>query len=249
VIAFILGIFALGTLATIREEGEVGREVVLESLFFPTRELSRPMSSVPAYNLLANFPFGFVKRVPIPGIDVAVGVTAYQIAEMARAATLVAVTGKRVTKRLVMELNNSLAGVWKDKEGVKTHGVEIVRQATRGALHAADDTSISVERLIVPVTTGMVRIASEAGVNPLNGISGASQGAIQGAIETGADLGTVAGQIIEAARKVAAESGVSEGAAMEKATEGILEVAETQGVEAVSRVKKAFSADANEPPQ
>jgi MFS family permease len=55
-IAFIVGMITLGSLARIREEGEVGREVLLESLFSPTREWFRPMSTVPAYNLLANFP-------------------------------------------------------------------------------------------------------------------------------------------------------------------------------------------------
>jgi MFS family permease len=239
-IAFILGIITLGTLARVREEGEVGREVILESLFFPTRELSRPMSSVPAFNLLANFPFGFLKRVPIPGIDVAVGVTAYQIAEMARAATVAAVSGKRLTKKLVRVLDDSLASIWRDREEAKTHGVEIVRQATRGAMHAADDTPMTAERLVIPVTTGMVKIASEAGVNPLNGISGASQGAIQGAVETGANLGTVTGQIMEAARKVAAQSGVSEEAAIARATEGVLEVAKTLGPGAVARIKEAL---------
>jgi len=239
-IAFVLGVITLGILATIREQGEVGREVILESLFFPTRELSRPMSSVPGYNLVANFPFGFLKRVPIPGIDVALGVTAYQIAEMARGATVAAVSGKRLTRRLVSALDGGLAGIWKSREEVKTHGVEIAREAARGAVHAADDTSLAVEKLVVPVTTGVVKVTGRAGVDPLNGISGASQGIIEGAVETGADLGTVTVQTIEAARKAATQSGLSEEAAVAKATEGVLEAAAAMGAEALARVKEAL---------
>lgn len=242
-IAFVLGMITLGILATIREKGEVGREVILESLFFPVRELSRPMSSVPAYNLVANFPFGFLKRVPIPGIDVALGVTAYQIAEMARGATVAAVSGKRLTKRLVKSLDDGLASIWKSRVEVKTHGLEIARQAARGAVHATSDTPLVMGKLVVPVTTGVIEVAGRAGVDPLNGISGASQGIIQGAAETGADLRAVTIQTIEAARKAAAQLGLSEEAAVAKATEGMLEAAKAIGAEALAQVKKALSVE------
>jgi MFS family permease len=239
-IAFILGVITLGTLATVREEGEVDREVILESLFFPTRELSRPMSTVPAHNLLANFPFGFLKRVPIPGIDVAFGVTAYQIAGMARAATLAAVSGQKLTKRFARSLDNGLASIWKDREEVKTHGFEIARQAARGALHAANDTPLTVEQLVLPVTTGVLKVTSQAGVDPLNGISGASQGIIQGAVETGADLQMATVQTIEAVKKAAAEAGLSEEVAVSKATEGMLQAAEALGTDTINQVKEAL---------
>jgi len=242
-IAFIIGVFTLGVLARIREEGEVGREVILESLFYPTREISRPMSSVPGYNLLANFPLSFLKKVPIPGIDVAVGVTTYQIAEIARVAASVALGSKRVTRKLVNELGKSLSGILKDKEEVKTRGTEIVSQATRGALHAADNTPLAVENLVLPVTTGMIEVANKAGINPLNGISGVTQGAIQGAVETGADLGAVTKQIMEAVRKVAEKSGVPEEAAVTIAAEGILEITKTLKPEAFTQVKDALATD------
>lgn len=246
VIAFIVGAITISILATIREEGEVSREVILGSLFSPTRELSRPMSSVPAYNLVANFPFGFLKRVPVPGIDVALGVTAYQIAEMARVATLAAVSGKRITRKLVKALDNGLASIWKDKdrEKVETHGVEIARQASRGAVHAADGTPLAVENLVIPVTKGVVKVTGQAGVNSLNGILGASQGIIQGAFEAGADLGLITKRTLEAAREAAAQSGLSEKEAVAKATEGILEAAAALGADALARVKEALSAEA-----
>jgi MFS family permease len=239
-IAFIVGLITLGSLARIREEGEVGREVLLESLFFPTRELSRPMSTVPAYNLLANFPFGFLKRVPIPGLDVAFGVTAYQIAEMARAATLTAVRGRRLTKRLVKGLESGLNGIWRAREEVKEHGVEITRQAARGAMHVVNEKPLPVEQLVGPVVAGVVKVSSEAGVDPLNGISGASHGIIEGAAETGADLSAATLQTIEAAREVAAQAGLSEESTVAKAVEGALQAAETIGPEAVAEVVESL---------
>lgn len=45
-----------------------------------------------------------------------------------------------------------------------------------------------MEELVVPVTTGVMKVTSKAGMDPLDSISGASQGIIQGAVETGASL-------------------------------------------------------------
>jgi MFS family permease len=250
-IAFIFGLLTLGTLATIREEGEASREVILESLFFPTREQSRPVSSVPAYNLFGNFPFGYLKRIPIPGLDAVLGVTAYQIAEMARAATSATVRGRRLTKKLSWALERGLANVWKDKESVEIHGVEITREVARGAMHVADEKPLSMERLVGSVTTGVLEASSHAGVSPMNGILGASQGIIQGSAETGADLGETTHQTIEAVRKVAAHIGLSEEAAVDKAAEGALLAAEAIGPEAVAEVAESLpdeilAADAKE---
>jgi len=240
VIAFVLGVITLGTLAVLREEGEVGREVILESLMFPTRGLSRPMSSVPAYNLLSNFPFGFLKRVPIPGLDAALGVTVYQIAEGARLASLTAVHGRRLTKKLAKALGNGLNGIWKSREEVKLHGVEVTRQAARGAMHVLDEKPMDVEQVTGSIMQGVAKASSHAGVDPGDAILGASQGIIQGAAETGTDLGTATLQTIEAAREVAAHIDLSEETAVAKAAEGALLAAEVIGPEAAAQVAESL---------
>jgi MFS family permease len=239
-IAFLFGLITLGTLASVREVGEVSREVILGSLMFPNRELSRPLSSVPAYNLLSNFPFGYIRKIPIPGLDVAVGVTAYQIAEAARAATIAAVRGRRVTRKLLKSLQVSLARILGTKEEVRTHGVEIVRETARGAMHVVDDKPISSEQLIPTLATSAVKISSQAGLDPINGIRGVSQGIIQGAVETGTDLTETTIQTIEAAKEVAKQSGLREEAAIIKATIGALEVAEVAGSDVVDKVVKGL---------
>lgn len=244
-IAFILGLMTLGTLATIREEGEVSREVILESLMFPTREISRPMSSVPGYNLLSNFPFGYLKKVPVPGLDVAVGVTAYQIASAAKAAASTVVRGHRVTKKLTKALQDNLAIVWKVRKEVKAHGIEITREAARGAMHVVDDKPLTTEKLVSSIATGVVKASSQAGVSPLDGIQGSSQGIVQGAIETGTDLTTATIHTIEAAKEVAKLSGFSEESAVVKATVGVLEAAEAAGSEVVAKVREALRTTAH----
>jgi len=117
-IAFILGLITLSLLAAVREEGEVTRETILESLVYPARDTSRPASMVPQYNLVSASTLGYIKRIPIPGLDALLGVTAYQIAETARAATSAAVRGRRLTKRLAKALERRLSKVWKTKEGM-----------------------------------------------------------------------------------------------------------------------------------
>jgi MFS family permease len=239
IIAFFLGLLTLGMLATIREEGEVSREVILESLFFPTREISRPVSSVPGYNLLSNFPFGYLKKIPIPGVDAVLGVTAYQIAEMARVAAAATVVGRRLTARLARALETGLAGVW-DSTALPSAGIEVARQAARGAMHVVDSQPLPLDNLVGAVTAGVVKVSTQAGVNPLDGILGVSEGVIQGAMETGADLSETTRKTLEAARKVATSAGVPEGAAMQRAAEGALRAAEGIGLEAVAEVADAL---------
>lgn len=235
-IAFVIGVITLGTLAAIREEGEASREAVLESLFYPTRDLEKKVSSTPAYNIFSNFPFGYLRRIPLPGIDAVLGVTVYQIAEMARAATLAAARGKKLTDKLTRVLEKKLAPVWKTREAVEEHAVEIAKEAARGAMHVVDDKSVSIEELVRPVTSGVVEVTGKAGVEPLESLLGASQGVIQGASETGLDLGEATAKTIEAAREIAAITGVSEQAAVIQAAEGALQAAEVIGPEAVAEV-------------
>ncbi len=238
-IAFIFGLVTLALLARIREEGEVSREVVLESLMFPSRKISSPMSLYPSNGLLSNFPFSLIKRIPVPGLDVVIGVTAYQIAEAARVATLTAARGRKVTKKLAKALESGLNGIWKSRGEVKEHGVEITRQVARGAMHVVDDKPLAVENLVGPVVTSVVKASSKAGVNPLNGVHGASQGVVQGAVETSTDVTAAVKETIEAAKEMAKREGLNEDSVIVKAIVGALEAAQAAGPEVVESVKEA----------
>jgi MFS family permease len=233
-IAFIFGVITLGLLAGIKEEGEATREVVLESLMYPAREVPRQVSSAPSYSLLNNFPFGYLKRIPLPGLDAVLGITAYQIAEMARAAASAAIGGHKLTKRLALALERML--IWKEKEVLDEHAVEISREVARGAMHVADKQSVPVEDLVKPVASGVVEATSKAGVDPMNGILGASEGVIQGASETGMDLSKATIQTLKAAREIAKRTGISPEEAIVQAAQGALQAAEGLGPEAAAEV-------------
>jgi MFS family permease len=249
-IAFVLGLTTLSMLAAIREEGEVTRDVILKSLVFPARDVSRPPSTVPQYNLISTATFGYIKRFPIPGLDAVFGVTAYQIAEAARAATTAAVRGKKLTTRLVRALERRLARLWKTKVVPDENVVEITREATRGAMHVVDEKPIAVDDLVGPVASGIVEVSRNAGIRPIKGIKGVSQGVIQGAAETGIDLSEATQRILKAARKIAEEMGISQEEAVIQAAKGILTAAEEIGPEAAAEVidelpEKIFSEHEN----
>jgi MFS family permease len=82
--AFFLGLVTLSVLANLREEGEVSRDVVLESLINPIRELYRPVSWGLPYPLSHSALYRYLKRIPLPGLDVALSVIAYQIADIVK---------------------------------------------------------------------------------------------------------------------------------------------------------------------
>lgn len=92
---------------------------------------------------------------------------------------------ERLTKKLSWALERGLASVWKDKESIEIHGVEITREVTRGTMHVADEKPLSIEQLVSLVTTGVLEASSHAGVSPMNGILGASQGCYPGISRNG----------------------------------------------------------------
>jgi len=238
IIAFIVGLVTLSVLASVREEGEVTREVALGELASQTRTFSQAVSSVPGLGFVTMFPFTYLRH--IPGVDVATGVTAYELANIAKTATVTAVRGHRLTKKLAKTLESRLKGIWKTREVAKEHGIEITRQVARGAMHVVKEKPLAVEELVSPVISSVVKVSSRAGVNPLDAILGASQGIIQGAAETGIDLGEATLQTILVAREVAAQIGLSEDVAVAKAAEGALQAAEAIGPEAVAEVAESL---------
>ncbi len=239
-ITFIFGLVILAILTRIHEKGGVSREVVLESLVIPNQRSSSPMSFFPSNSFLGDFPLGFIKKMPVPGLDVAVGVTIYQIAEVARVVTLATVRGQRRIKKLSRALESSLAGVWKDKKEMKEHGIEITQQVARGAMHVVNEENMDMEKLVSTVTTGVVEVSCKAGVGHLDSISGTSQGIILGAAETGTDISETTLQVIKTVKEMAAQTGISEESAVAKAVEGALQAAEAIGQEAVAEVSESL---------
>jgi MFS family permease len=84
-LAFVIGVLTLNALVNIHEEGEVGKEVVLDELMAHTRTVTRAVSSVPGLRFMSMFPFGLIRN--IPGMDIALSVTAYQLSDMVTTVT------------------------------------------------------------------------------------------------------------------------------------------------------------------
>ena len=83
-IAFVLGLISLNMLTEFQEEGEVDRETALNELMAGMSSVVRPVSSVPGLGAVSAASYGYLSR--IPGADVALGVTAYQMASSTQAA-------------------------------------------------------------------------------------------------------------------------------------------------------------------
>jgi MFS family permease len=235
-IAFILSLFALGMLARIREDGDVGKEVILESLYSPMREISRPMSTVPGFTLLSNFPFGLLKKIPVPGLDVALGVTVYQIAEMARATTLAATRGRRVTGKLASDLSRNVLRIGRSRRKIREHGLEVIQHTVRGAMHVVNDKPVEVDELIEQIIEGVASATEQTGIDPQDSVLGVGQGVVQGAVETGIDVTKAIEVAIDIVKKSSKDIGMSEDEAVTAATEGALRAAEQLGSEVVAEV-------------
>jgi len=115
IIAFILGILTLSLLASLREEGEVSREVVLETLLTPMRELSRPVTAVLPY-YIAHLPFyRLIRKIPIPGLDIALSVLAYQVGAVAGIILKYIILSLKVLRRVIQMAGIRLGGYIKEK--------------------------------------------------------------------------------------------------------------------------------------
>jgi MFS family permease len=242
-ITFILGLFTLSALVAFREEGEAGREVVLDTLFAPMRHAVRPMSSVPGLNFLNQFPYSVLRHVPVPGLDVALGVTAYQIADMARTTTVAVVRGQKRVKRIARALEKTLTSVWGTAKDMHTHGSEVVRQTARGTMHAEENTDLDVAQLARSAVLGIASTFGRARLNPRDILRGAGYGVVQGAGETGADLAKAAVQAVEAGKEVAEQAGLSEKEAAAYVAQGALEAAAAIGTGAVAQVMASLPED------
>ncbi|MFO8101008.1 MAG: MFS transporter [Dehalococcoidia bacterium] len=244
-IAFLAGLFTLNALFAVREEGEVERDVVLNALYHPGQQFTRPMTSVPGLNFLGQFPYGFMRRMPIPGLDVALGVTSYQIAQTARVATEAAIRSGAATAKISKGLQESLSLVAgkSSRQGEPGHRFEVARQALRGAIGAIDEANEDVERLFRSAFNGVLRAFGWERLDLSEVIRGASYGAVQQAGETGGDTAKAARMAIDAAQAMAQRTGRDEMDAMTEAAAGALEAATAIGPDEAVKVEQSIPAD------
>lgn len=240
-IAFIVGLLSLNLLIRLNEEGEVSRNVALSELSAGLMPVSRAVSSVPGLSTVSAFSIGYLRY--LPGADVAMGVTAYQLAASTKAAVSTASRGRTLTNdvsRLVaIELHERI----EDVEDVADHGLELARHATRGAVEAAADVTGRLEELTRGAVIGAVQALAEYSFDEAATLRGAGYGVIQGAAESGESIADTMEHAIQAARDVSQDLEISAEAAAAALAAGALDAAAAEGRETLLAVQAALPDD------
>ena len=237
-IAFILGLLSLNLLAALREEGEIGRESALNELMAGSAPMVRAMSSVPGVGAVSAASYGYLRRVP--GADVALGVTAYQLASYTQAAVASAGRGRNLAREVQTRVGNVLEETVDRVEDVGEHGLELARHATRGAAHAGAEAGEQAERVARAAAVGTLRALGGLPVSLWEAVRGAGYGTVQGALEAGHDPAQMAVAAMEAAREIAPELGITEEEAAAAAAMGVLDAAAVAGDETLAAVRAAL---------
>ena len=243
-VAFALGIAAMNTLTTIREEGEVDREVVMEELLAGSADMTRAMSSVPGLRFAAQFPYSYLRHVP--GVDVAVGVTAYQLASSTRAAAATARRAEESAGTIARTVAETVRSATDPVSDLGDAGAEIALHAARGVLHAAVEAEEDLETLAGGALLGTAQALGRTAQSPAHTLSGAAQGVVRGAHEAGADLRRAVAGALQGARDASSRLGLSERESVQAAAESALAEAQDIGPDAVAEVRRAISSAMDE---
>ena len=240
-IAFILGLFTLSLLGKIREEGEADRDEVMDEMIQQTRSNLRSLNSVPGLSVLSHFPVSSLRYVPgIPGLDVAVGVTAYQIASSTRMAVEGVTRGGAAARQIQTRVNRTVGDLARQVDDLGKQGVDVALGATLGAIHAAQDTEIETERLTEESIRGTIGALSKTSAAPADILRGAIQGVIRGASETNLQISAVALQSIKAAGNASSMLKMSKQEASQLASQVVVETAEELGGQDETEIKRAM---------
>jgi hypothetical protein len=173
-----------------------------------TRVATEGVGLAPLTGLANLFPLGYLKK--IPGVDVAIGVTAYQLAETAKRITKEAARGRNFSNKVARSLERGLLQIWKNEEDLPSRATKLAENAARGAMQAAAESSKDTLSFILPMESGIVKALNRIGANPEDTIRGISQGIIKGADDTGVDLNLAINVTVKSAREVVQQLGLDE---------------------------------------
>ncbi len=239
-VAFVLGLFTLGTLAKIKEEGEAESEVVLEELMSQTRENLRALNFVPGLSFVTRLPLAGMRYLPpIPGLNVAANVTAYQIASSIRYTVEGIAFGAITARQAQARINQAVARASRESRDISRQGAALAFGATQGSMRAIANSGLGTRRLVRSSVRGTLTAVSRAGGHPEDAVRGAVSGAIHGANDTNMEVGEVVAQSLDAVRESAAELGLSEQEVVKYATEAAMRAAEELAQKPQEQVREA----------
>ncbi len=238
--AFVLGLFTFGILGKVREEGEVQSEIVMDQLMNETRENLRALNIVPGLGSAAQFPITGLRYLPrIPGMDVAAGVTAYQLASSTKQAIETLTEANATAGQVQSRVNRAIADASLEAVDATRHGVEMAFGATEGAVRAAADVGVDAGTIIEASICGSLEAVAEAGGDPLDAVRGAIFGAVHSANSTSLRADSVLAHSIEAVRHTASHLGLTEEEAATHAIQAALEASENVAAESRAEIRDA----------
>ena len=248
--AFVLGLVVLSMLGRVREQGEVDRDVVMDDLIDQTRANLRALNSVPGLSFASHFPVSTIRYAAgIPGLDVAVGVTAYQIASSTRAAVEAAAQSGETARQVRSTVNRAVTDIADQVDDLGHEGVDVALGATLGAMQAVQEAGIEAERVAEAAIQGTLEALNKTRAAPLDALRGVTYGVMRGASEINLQVGEAAAQAIEAARNAASEVGLSKEEAALYAAQVAVEAAKDLGSREEAEVKQAVLGHLIETPE
>jgi MFS family permease len=240
-ISFIIGLLALNGLTGVREKGEVNREIVLGELLAQSRGASGAVSPSPLTALTNLFPMVYLKKVP--GFDVAIGVTSYQLAETTRGIVEKAIQGRNFSTRIIRSLEKQLGKTWKENKEIPSHTKDFVEQAAEGAMQAATDSSQEIKTFIRPTVLGIANAMRDKQSNPEEVIQGLSQGVIKSVAGSGNDITLTANEILESIKEAAKKLGLEDKKAEEIAKQTVFKIVRDVDPDAEIKIRRMLSLD------
>ncbi|MDA1036113.1 MAG: MFS transporter, partial [Chloroflexi bacterium] len=207
-LAFVLSLLSLNLLIALREEGEVPRDAALKALSQSSAAAMAKINSwLPGLSILAGPSYGHLRK--IPGLDVAMGVTAYQVAASTAAAVRVGTRGRFLVRNVSREVTQAIEQMLEQLGDLPEQGLELARHAMRGAVGEAGESTVATHGAVV----GTLQTLSATEASSEEILEGVGYGAVEGALEGDADPGEVAIEVVAGAREVAEALGMDPEAA------------------------------------
>ncbi len=239
-LAFLFGLVTLSVLGRVREEGESNRDAVMSELAAQTRENLRVLNSVPGMNLVGNLPVGRRRVVPaVAGLDVAAGVTAYQLAASIRSVATTAARSGATARQVQSRVNQTVARAAQESDNLRQQGAALAFGAVQGAVQVAAESGLNARRLVQESMAGLLDATAEAVDDPRTILRGAIQGAIRSGSDAGLSMDAVTTDAIEATRASAPQLGLSEQDAVAYAAEVAVEASSELSEDARTRVRNS----------
>ena len=240
-VAFVMGLVTLRVLATIREEGEVDQQVVMDTLMAQTRDNLRVLNTVPGLAMASRVPEATVRFVPrFAGLDVAAGVTAYQAAVSMHDAVMAVSRGREAARSISGLVSRAAGQAARRASDLGAHGAGLAVGATSGAVQAALESGVALDEAARQSAAAVLEGLAGSDVKAADALWGAGYGSVSAAVDLGQDSGRAAAAVIAGAVEQANAFGLSQHEAARAVAGGALDAAGEMGPGLVGELRRAL---------